>query len=354
LPALSFANAGGKVSVVRRIQIVCCLFFIATCAWAGAYEDGVAAYDQGRFEVALALWLPLAESGLAAAQFNVGVLFEKGQGVTQNYAEAARWYIKAAEQGDAEAQYDVALLFERGAGVPPDQERARYWYEKVLANPRADRGTLQTKLNARQRLAKLTPPEEVIPFEGGRYLLRRSASGECIVAFQGIVSRDAILKLDGIVTRAAADGCGKPMTMLLESEGGGLFEGISLGQEVHSQGFRTVARYDCASACAMIFLGGAERILAGSRARIGFHQAAFIGGRGSRRCDKSMDSLGVVKMRKYLRFVIPADADRIYQLIMKTSCDSIEWVYGPQALEQGVATALESADVDVFGPESWR
>ena len=93
---------------MRRIQIVCCLFIIAARAWAGPYEDGVAAYDQGRFDAAFALWLPLAESGHAAAQFNVAVLFEKGQGVTQDLAEAARWYTKAAEQGDAEAQYDVA------------------------------------------------------------------------------------------------------------------------------------------------------------------------------------------------------------------------------------------------------
>ena len=39
---------------------------------------------------------------------------------------------------------------------------------------------------------------------------------------------------------------------------------------------RTVTRYDCASACALIFLGGAERILWGARARIGFHEAALV------------------------------------------------------------------------------
>lgn len=335
------------------LSILCCVLLVAARAWAGPYEDGVAAYDQGRFDAAFALWLPLAEGGHAAAQFNVAVLFEKGQGVTQDLAEAARWYTKAAEQGDAEAQYDVAVLYEMGTGVAADPDRARYWYDKVLANPRTDRGTLEAKLRARARLAKLTPPEEIIAFEGGRYILRRSDSGVCVIAFQGIVSHDATFKLDGIIGEANAAGCAKPLTMLLESGGGGLFEGISLGEEVRSRGFRTVARYDCASACAMIFLGGAERVLAGSRARIGFHQGALIGDR-DRRCDKSMDSLGVMKIRKYLRYVVPADADRIFQLIMKTSCDSIEWVSGQGALEQGVATALESANVDVFGPKAWR
>jgi ATP-dependent protease ClpP protease subunit len=140
------------------------------------------------------------------------------------------------------------------------------------------------------------------------------------------------------------------LTMLLESPGGSLLDGISLGRVVRSQGLRTVARYDCASACAIIFLGGSERMLVGSRARVGFHQAAFIGEK-VRWCDQSMDS---PEIRKYLRFVIPAGADRIYPIIMETSCDSIEWVYGQRALELGVATTLESESVDVFGPKQDR
>ena len=91
-------------------------------------------------------------------------------------------------------------------------------------------------------------------------------------------------------------------------------------------------------------------MLVGSRARIGFHQAALVGDK-VRRCDRSMDR---PEIRRYLRFVIPADADRIYQIIMETSCDSIEWVYGQRALELGVATTLESEGVDVFGPKKDR
>jgi hypothetical protein len=33
----------------RRFRIVCCILIVATRAWAGPYEDGVAACDQGRF-----------------------------------------------------------------------------------------------------------------------------------------------------------------------------------------------------------------------------------------------------------------------------------------------------------------
>ena len=94
-------------------------------------------------------------------------------------------------------------------------------------------------------------------------------------------------------------------------------------------------------------------MLAGSRAQIGFHQAALLGEK-EKRCETAIDSPGVIRIRRYLHFVVPANADRIFQLIMETSCNSIEWVSGERALELGVATKLESEGVDVFGPKSDR
>jgi TPR repeat protein len=51
-----------------------------------------------------------ADQGNARAQFNLGVLYANGQGVAQDYAEAARWYRKAADQGHADAQNNLGLL----------------------------------------------------------------------------------------------------------------------------------------------------------------------------------------------------------------------------------------------------
>jgi ATP-dependent protease ClpP protease subunit len=342
------SNSSGLATL--SALLLAALFFFAWGLIAGPLEDGLAAYQRGEYETAYRLLSPLAEQGDLAAQFKLGVLFENGLGVAQDYAEAARWYMKAAQQGDAEAQYNLALLYEKGTGLSLDLQKARYWYDKVLANPRADRASLETKRRARERLVNMSPPEEVIAYEGGRFVVRRSGSGDCVVALQGFVSRDASFKFDDAIEKAVAIGCSRPLTMLLESPGGSLFDGISLGRQVRSQGLRTVARYDCASACAIIFLGGAERMLVGSRARIGFHQAALVGEK-VRRCDRSMDS---PEIRRYLRFVIPANADRIYQIIMETSCDSIEWVYGQRALELGVATIVESEGVDLFGPKEDR
>ncbi len=44
-------------------------------------RHGLAAYESGDFSAALAEWEPLADEGLAAAQFNLGLLYHTGQGV---------------------------------------------------------------------------------------------------------------------------------------------------------------------------------------------------------------------------------------------------------------------------------
>ena len=45
-----------------------------------------------------------AEQGDADAQYNLGISYDRGEGVPQDYVEAVKWYRKAAEQGDADAQ----------------------------------------------------------------------------------------------------------------------------------------------------------------------------------------------------------------------------------------------------------
>ena len=41
----------------------------------------------------------LAELGMAAAQFNLALMYDHGRGVPENDAEAVKWYRKAADQG---------------------------------------------------------------------------------------------------------------------------------------------------------------------------------------------------------------------------------------------------------------
>jgi len=61
----------------------------------------------------------VAERGYASAQYNFGVMYEYGQGVSQDYGKALIWYRKAARQGDEMAKNKLAQL----ASIDPDAKR---------------------------------------------------------------------------------------------------------------------------------------------------------------------------------------------------------------------------------------
>lgn len=334
-----------------RAGLVSCALLASFVAFGGPYEEGVDAYDQGQYATAVSLWLPLAERGNVAAQYSVAVLYEKGLGVTQDYAAAARWYAKAAEQGDAEAQYSIGVLYETGTGVTRNLEEAQKWYASVIANPRAGDAASPLRQRARQRFTQLDRArEQIVTFDGGRFVIGGTHVDTCVVALQGVINRDATLKFDGVVESSEKRGCSKPW-LLLESPGGIVDDGVSLAREVRTRQFRTMTRLQCASACALIFIAGVERVLIGSRATIGLHQPAAYrqGFEKSRRCVTSAYSDGLAQVRRLLRWAIPEGADRVMEIILQTPCDSIEWIRGQQALDLAVATRLDSADVDVVG-----
>ena len=78
----------------------------------------------------------LAERGDAQAQTRLGFMFETGQGVPQNYTEAAYWYRRAAEQGDPNAQYLLGNSFNLGKGVPIDWVQAYIWFNLSASRTR--------------------------------------------------------------------------------------------------------------------------------------------------------------------------------------------------------------------------
>jgi len=69
-----------------------------------------------------------AQQGYGAAQSNLGMMYDKGQGVAQDYKEAVRLYKLAAQQGYAEAQFNLGLMYRNGQGTPQDFVRAHMWF----------------------------------------------------------------------------------------------------------------------------------------------------------------------------------------------------------------------------------
>ena len=100
----------------------------AVAAHAGPLEDANAAHERGDDETAIRLIRPLADQGNAIAEFDLGMMYDSGLGVPQDYAEAAKWYRRAGDQGYAEAQLSLGVRYHWGRGVPQDDAEAMKWY----------------------------------------------------------------------------------------------------------------------------------------------------------------------------------------------------------------------------------
>jgi TPR repeat protein len=82
-------------------------------AWAGPWEDGMAAYNRGDYVPAIRLFRPLAEAGNPKAQSVIGAMYRKGQGVAKSSVRAFMWFSLAAKRGDAQAKGELHEVSER-------------------------------------------------------------------------------------------------------------------------------------------------------------------------------------------------------------------------------------------------
>jgi TPR repeat protein len=112
------------------------------------------AYDLGHlvrqdFAAAATWYRKAAEQGYPPAEFNLGAMYDNGRGVPQDRRLAASWYRRAALHGHGRAQFDLGQMYEHGDGVPRSTQQARHWYRL------AARHGIPAALD---KLAALTPP----------------------------------------------------------------------------------------------------------------------------------------------------------------------------------------------------
>lgn len=82
-----------------------------------------------------------AKKGDATAQHNLGVMYDDGKGVAQDYKQAVRWYTLAAKQGYPLSQLNLGLMYEDGKGVALDHKQAVSWYKQAAAQGLAEART---------------------------------------------------------------------------------------------------------------------------------------------------------------------------------------------------------------------
>ena len=97
-----------------------------------------------------------ADQGDAEAQFELALIYQDDH---QNYAEAARWFRMTAEQDDYFAQYYLGLMYAKGQGVPEDYVQAHMWLNLAVMQGHEDAKT------DRDDIAKKMTPEQIAEAE---------------------------------------------------------------------------------------------------------------------------------------------------------------------------------------------
>ncbi len=82
-------------------------------------------------------------------------MYQYGEGVTQDYQEARKWYRLSAVQGHAEAQNSLGVMYAEGKGVVQDYVRAHMWLNLSAASG------YSRAVESRDTVAKLMTPQQI-------------------------------------------------------------------------------------------------------------------------------------------------------------------------------------------------
>lgn len=120
--------------MIRKLIIAAALSLaLPGLAWAD-FDNGTEAYKCDDFWTALAEFRPLAEQGHPGSQYYLALMYEFGEAVEQDDAEAAKWFRLAAEQGETPAQSALATFYATGRGVAQNLLLAHMWLDIASRN----------------------------------------------------------------------------------------------------------------------------------------------------------------------------------------------------------------------------
>jgi len=99
---------------------------------ADEFQDAVTTVNDGDFETAYKMLVPLAEKGQAAAQLILGMMYFKGTGVEKNIVQADKWLLISEKLGQ-EAGKKNRIFVERQMSsdqILKARKLAKDWLQK--------------------------------------------------------------------------------------------------------------------------------------------------------------------------------------------------------------------------------
>ena len=125
-----------------------------------------------------------AAQGDARAQYELGEMYDKGEGVAANSDEAVKWYHKAAEQGHPGAQWQLGYKYEYGSEVAVDNVESIKWFRKAAEQ---GHGIAQFELAMRYHTGKGTAKDLV---EAYKWVLLAETNGISVDAYKDLLEKE--------------------------------------------------------------------------------------------------------------------------------------------------------------------
>lgn len=111
-----------------NIPIICSILFFLFCSFDMSFAGDL---DPDGYKAP-------PEPVDAAGQLRLGIMYQKGQDVIQDYKEAEKLFILAAKQGNTEAQSSLGLMYFYGKGVIASHAKAYMWFNICAAKGNND------------------------------------------------------------------------------------------------------------------------------------------------------------------------------------------------------------------------
>ncbi|MGY4427150.1 TPR repeat protein [Bradyrhizobium sp. JR6.1] len=89
------------------------------------FERGLEAYENRQYLEALRLWRLASRAGNPEADYRIGLLYARNEGVIGNIPDAVAWYERAALNGHTDAQFQLGLIYFHGFQAALGPNRAR-------------------------------------------------------------------------------------------------------------------------------------------------------------------------------------------------------------------------------------
>ena len=118
----------GETMNKQILPAILLLVMMVVPVYANDFQEGLDAIHETNYEKALEKLIPLAEHGHPAAQYNIGVMHEWGNGVPQDNANALKWYKRSAEHSHKDAQNNLGALYSKGEGTEQNFIEALKWF----------------------------------------------------------------------------------------------------------------------------------------------------------------------------------------------------------------------------------